>query len=396
MLILSQSDTLYITNIYLFIELLFVCFVHIFCDFLHIIYSIILFTVIYLIKEETAISKFRIYIVIIAILLLIISFFVYLKNSISSHTSHTEVLLGTVVNISVYGEDSKQAVDEAFDIIRDMESKMSINIKDSEVNRINDNAGLAAVKVSYDTFEVVKQSIEYSVISDGGFDITIAPVVELWGIGTENERVPLQNEIDTVLDKVDYRDIELNNPYIKLKYKDMKIDLGAIAKGYTADKIYERLKDMNIDNAVIDIGGNISLIGSKSDKQPYDIGIQDPFKKRGLHFGKILLEDKTIVTSGTYERFFEKNSVKYHHIISPYDGYPIDNSIESVTIVSVDSTAADGLSTALFSMGIETALEAIEGIEETECIIVDSNKNIYLSSGIADFRITNDEFRLAE
>ncbi len=366
-----------------------------FFKFLFILYSIIFIIKIYKTEEEKTINKIKKKFIISIIILIIISSLILLEKNISSHSTHTEVLLGTVVNISVYGENSKEAVEEAFVIIRDLESKMSLNIKESEVNMINDNAGTSAVKVSEDTFEVIKESLKYSIISDGGFDITIAPVTQLWGIGSENERIPSQSEIDQALMNVNYKDVELNKPYIKLKSKGMKIDLGAIAKGYVADKVFKKLKEMHIENGIIDIGGNISLFGSKSDKNPYDIGIQDPFRKRGLHFAKIFLEDQTVVTSGTYERYFEKNSVKYHHIISPFSGYPINNSIESVTIISKNSTAADGLSTACFSMGINNALKAIEGIKNTECIIVDSNKKVYLSSGIKDFKITNKEFKLA-
>lgn len=394
MLILSQSDGIYIINFHLFIELLFVCFVHVFCELLCILYSIIFLAERYTIKEGETISRSKIYILIIIIIIVLISSFIWIKNSFDYHSSHREVLLGTVVNISVFGDDSKKAVEESFDIIRDIESKMSLNISTSEVNKINDNAGTSAVNVSEDTFNVIKESMEYSDLSEGGFDITIAPLVKLWGIGSEGERVPQQWEIDEALKIINYNDIELSNSNVKLKYPGMKIDLGAIAKGYAADKVYNRLKKMNIDNAVIDIGGNISVLGTKSDNIPYEIGIQDPFKKRGLHFAKVLIEDKTIVTSGTYERFFEKNSIKYHHIISPFDGYPINNSIESVTIISESSTAADGLSTALFSMGIEKALDAIENIDDSECIIIDSNRNVYLSSGIKDLKITDDEFKL--
>ncbi|MOA23394.1 Thiamine biosynthesis lipoprotein ApbE precursor [compost metagenome] len=176
----------------------------------------------------------------------------------------------------------------------------------------------------------------------------------------------------------------------------MAIDLGSIGKGYAADKIYDYLADQGFNSAIIDLGGNVYAMGQKPGNQPWNIGIQDPDQERGNSIGKIKVEDKTIVTSGIYERFFIEDGKMYQHILDPRTGYPVDNGISSVTIVTDSSTNADALSTTLFVLGIEDGLKFIENTADTEALFVSKDKKLYASSGFKDMlEKNNDSYEFA-
>jgi len=311
--------------------------------------------------------------------------------------SDSGFLLGTIVTITLFEESSEDIFTEIFSMIEDIENKMSLNIKDSEVNAINDNAGKSYVKVSPETFYVIERGKYYSDISDGHFDISIGPLVQLWGIGSDLAKVPKQDELENVLKEIGYENILLDkdNSSIMLAKEGMKIDLGAIAKGYAADVIADYLKSKNIERAILDLGGNVYVLGGKNDIDPWSIGIQNPFETRGRHIGALSLKDKTVVTSGIYERYFEVDGKRYHHILSPFDGYPVENSLASVSIIANKSIDADGLSTTIFSLGLEKGSELIESLDGIDAIFVERDKDVYITSGLEDnFAITNESFNL--
>ena len=176
----------------------------------------------------------------------------------------------------------------------------------------------------------------------------------------------------------------------------MKIDLGGIAKGYAADKIYKYLKeDENLENALINLGGNIRILGNKEKNQPFSIGIQDPTKPRGNSIGNIKVSDKSVVTSGIYERYLEKNNKIYHHMLNPHTGYPFENNLSSVTIISDKSIICDALSTTTFGLGIEKGLKLIESLDNVDAIFVTKDKKIYLSSNLKDkLNLTDNSFTI--
>ncbi|MNZ75310.1 Thiamine biosynthesis lipoprotein ApbE precursor [compost metagenome] len=230
------------------------------------------------------------------------------------------------------------------------------------------------------------------------FDPAIGNLVSLWNIGHEGAHVPESEEIDEAIKFCDYRKIELNeaNQEIYLQEKGMSIDLGSIGKGYAADKIYEYLADQGFNSAIIDLGGNVYAMGQKPGNQKWNIGIQDPDQDRGNSIGSIKVEDKTIVTSGIYERFFIEDGKLYQHILDPRTGYPVDNDISSVTIVTNSSTNADALSTTLFVLGIEDGLKFIENTEDTEALFISKDKKLYASSGFKEMlNKTNDNYEFA-
>jgi FAD:protein FMN transferase len=309
----------------------------------------------------------------------------------------TDYLLGTVVTITIYDSVSEKVLDKAFDRIKEIENKMSLNIEGSEVNKINEKAGVDYVKVSDETFNVIEKGKYYSEVSDENFDITVGPLVELWGIGSEDAKVPSKEEIESAKSLINYENILLDKSKkkIKLKEKGMIIDLGGIAKGYSADVVAEVLRENGVEHAIINLGGNILTMGSKTTGEPWRIGIQNPDTSRGEYIGIVSVEDMTVVTSGIYERFLEKDGKKYHHILSPFTGYPIENSIAGVSIITKHSIDADGLSTSLFSLGVEEGLKKAETLEGVEVVFVTKDDKVYITSGLKDnFQLTDSNFEL--
>lgn len=314
--------------------------------------------------------------------------------------SNTYYNLGTINEVTLYDVNKKtgeKILEECGSILMDIDNKMSNTIKSSDVSKINKNAGKAYTKVSKDTYYVIKKSIEFSNISNDTFDISVGPLIDLWSIGTDNAKVPNKEEIENILPLVDYSKILLNdeNLSVKLSEENMKIDLGGIAKGYAADKIYDYLKSENIKSAIINLGGNILTLGSKNNDQPFSIGIQDPTMPRGNSIGNIKVSNKSVVTSGIYERYIEKDNKIYHHMLNPHTGYPFENNLNSVTIVSDESIICDALSTTTFGLGLDSGMKLIESLDNVDAIFITKNKKIYLSSNLKDkFNLTDTSFSI--
>lgn len=334
--------------------------------------------------------------------LLIFSLFNFMgcskNNKDSSPLTRTESIMGTVVKITLYDSNDLKILDKAFDRVREIEKSVSINQEGTLLDEVNNSSGISPVKVDEDTFKIVQKGIDYSKLSNGLFDITIGPLVKLWSIGLPEARVPSQEEIENVLGYINYNDIELNenDRSIFLKNPNMIIDLGGIAKGYAADEISEVLTENGVNSAIIDLGGNVYTHGKKITGEDWNVGIQNPLSSRGDVLGTIKVNNKSIVTSGTYERFIEQDGIKYHHILNPKTGYPYENNISGISIISYKSIDGDALSTSVFAMGVEDGLAFIESQSNIEAIFVTTDKNIYLSSGVKDiFNLTNTEFKIA-
>ena len=223
----------------------------------------------------------------------------------------------------------------------------------------------------------------YSELCSGTFDITVAPLVKLWGIFSKNERIPLKNEIENVLYLTNYKDILLNNEKnsAKLSNVGQKIDLGAIAKGYAADRVIDIYKKNDVKSGFINIGGNVLTLGNKPDESPWLIGIQNPFKVRGEYIGIVNISNETVVTSGDYVRYFEEAKIRYHHILDPRTGYPSNSGLISATIIGKSSIEADALSTAIFILGLKKGIELVNNVEGVEAIFITSEKKVYVTKG---------------
>nr|WP_275450135.1 FAD:protein FMN transferase [Thermoclostridium stercorarium] len=291
------------------------------------------------------------------------------------------------MEITIYNKNSQDVMSELFDKIQAFENKFSKYAEDSEISQINNNAG-TYVNVSEDTFELIEQSLYFSEISDGLFDISIGPLVDLWGINQENPRVPTQREIDLAKEKIGYRNISLNRENMSVSVAEgMSLDTGAIAKGFITDRLVSVLRERKIESALLNLGGNLYLYGTKPDGSDWTIGIRDPFGLQGDYMATVSLKDTSIVTSGIYERYFEADGKRYHHILNPKTGYPEDNELASVSIISPSSTMCDGLSTTCFLLGLGKGMELIESLENAEAIMITRDKKVYLSSGLKNGKI---------
>ena len=304
-------------------------------------------------------------------------------------------VLGTIIELKVYGTNAPKGINEAIAKLIEIDNKMSVFKDFSDISIINRNAGISQCEVSADTYFVIKRALEYSKLSEGAFEPTIRPVVDIWGVNTDHAKIPSVNEIENNMRLINYKDIILDDKAksIKLRNKNQAIDLGAIAKGYAADQVKDILLKNNIKNAIIDLGGNIYALGNKQDGNLWNIGIQDPFKKCGEYLGIISVQNKSIVTSGNYERYFIKEGKRYHHIIDPKTGSPSEAGIISVTVISKYSIDADALATCIYVMGAKKGLKLIESIKDIEVIVITNDKKIYVTLGIKDtFKITNKDY----
>jgi thiamine biosynthesis lipoprotein len=274
---------------------------------------------------------------------------------------------------------------------------MSANLPDTELEAINAQAGRAPVKVHRDLIEVLSRARHFAEISGGAFDPTIGPVVKLWNIGFDDARVPAQEEIDRALALVNWRDLIIDSgaETVFLARPGMRLDIGGIAKGYAADEAVRIIQRARIPRAIVDLGGNVFAFGIKPDGQPWRVGIQNPSGQRNAYLGILEVRNKTLVTSGVYERFLETGGRRYHHILSSQDGYPVENGLISVTIIADRSIDADGLSTGVFAMGYERGSALIESLSDVEAIFVFDDNTVKLSSGISgDFTLTDQTYHL--
>jgi len=313
----------------------------------------------------------------------------------------SDLVLGTVCSIRILDGGSEKALDAAFARLREIEASMSANAAGTVVAAINESAGTVPVAAPADLRYVTGKALWYASRSGGAFDPTIGPIVKLWNIGLDGERVPAPEEITAALPLVDFESVKVDDAAgtVFLPRAGMLLDLGAIAKGYAADEVARVLLEKRVKGAVIDLGGNVKVVGKKPDGSPWRIGIQNPFDERGEHIGiATLAGGTTVVTSGVYERYFiAEDGTHYHHIFDTKTGYPVNNGLVSVTIISSSSIDADGLSTTLFSLGLQAGMAMAESLEHVEAVFIDEEKRVYLSSGAAAvFKLGNAEFTLAQ
>ena len=320
-------------------------------------------------------------------LLLIISMFSGCTKFTNNQINVSGQYFDTAVSITIYG-GTKDVADKCKDICSKYENMFSNKIDSSEISMININSAKGNwTSVSNETLELIKKGIEFGNISNGLFDITIGEVSQLWDFKDGNN-LPDPATINEKISNVSYKNIEIDGNNVRLSNPNAKLDLGGIAKGYIADKLKEYLLSQNIDSALINLGGNVLLVGSKLDGSNFRIGIQKPFEESGETILVVNTHDKSIVTSGTYERYFYKDNKLYHHILDTHTGYPVENDLCSVTIISDSSMMGDGLSTTAFLMGLNDGLNYIESLENTEAIFIDKDLKIHTTSGL---NINNNE-----
>ncbi|MEO1770944.1 FAD:protein FMN transferase [Candidatus Enterococcus ferrettii] len=300
--------------------------------------------------------------------------------------------LGTYIRIRIYDEGKEETLQLAFDRINELEEKLTTDSENqsSEIEQINRQAGIQPVKVSPDVYQLVKTAANYSKQSDGGFNYMIGAITQLWRIGREDARKPEQDEIDEALKKVDFHKVSFSEEEqtIFLQESGMQIDLGAIAKGYITDEVVKTLKKQGVTSAILDLGGNIYVLGNNPNQKDgrWNVGVQDPNLARGVTIGSLKTTNQTIVTSGIYERKLEIGNQVYHHIFDSTTGYPHENDLASVSIITDQSIDGDALSTLVYSKGIKAGLEYVEQKTDasTSAIFVSKDNQVYVTKGLED------------
>jgi thiamine biosynthesis lipoprotein len=294
--------------------------------------------------------------------------------------SKTSFYLDTVITITLRGTDDESLIDDCFEVIGSYEQMLSRTIEGSDIWNVN-HAGGEPVEVSEETADLIQLALHYSEISDGAFDITLAPYSILWDFQNNDGTIPSDEEIAEAGSHVGLENLHIDGTTVYLDDPEAAIDLGGIAKGYIADRAKDYLVSAGVTSAVLDLGGNVLTIGTKPDGSDWRIGIRKPFGNVTDTVAVIAVEDKSIVTSGTYERYFEKDGVIYHHILDPQTGYPIQNGLQSVTILSDLSADGDALSTTCFSLGLEDGLALIETLDDIEAMFITDDGELHYSSG---------------
>jgi thiamine biosynthesis lipoprotein len=291
-------------------------------------------------------------------------------------------IMDTLVSVKVYSCDPQigpRALQEAFDQfsrIANLTDRFAVkNMPDPEISdiyRVNKNAGIKPVIVSNDTLTMLEQSSYFADQCNGVFDVTIGPLMDLWGFGQNQYRIPSDQELQTSIALLGYKRIVIDKAArtVFLPEKGMEIDLGGIAKGYATDMAVSKLRKLGIKSAIINAGGSIYALGSKPDGSPWLAGIQDPRNKNRI-IAVLKIRNCAVATTGDYERYFIKNGVRYHHILNPFTGQPARNVI-STTVVASNATEADALSTMLFLLGPVAGMELIEEMPYTRAVFVDN------------------------
>ena len=316
-------------------------------------------------------------------------------QSVPVTLSDNTFALDTIIQVKLYYPSERLSddtlIDRTFSLIRELENTLSVHIDGSDLYNIKENAGLNPVTVSSVTYSVIQESLKYSQLTNGLFDVTAGPLIDLWAIDPPYGHVPTEDELNDVLKLIDYNKIDfMSDSQIYLEDSGMIINLGAIAKGTIADEAKSFLLQNGVASAFINLGGNVLLIGSKPDGSDFSIGIQNPFDDRGTYLMAVALSDKAIVSSGDYERYFEYDGVIYHHILNTKTGYPADTNIKQVSIIAPNSQMADALSTSVLLLGIEKGLELIKTFDDVEAVFVTKDQYIYITEGLRD-KITFDD-----
>lgn len=290
---------------------------------------------------------------------------------------YTDTLFDTVISVRIYDSADEDVLKGCETLCKKYDSMFSNKIEDSEISQIN-SAGGAPVEVSDDTITLIKKGIYYSEMSNGAFDITIGSVSDLWDFKAEDPSVPDEQAIENALSHVNYKNIVIKDNTVRLLDAKARLDVGAIAKGYIADRLKEYLEEEGVTHALINLGGNVLAMGKKLDGSEYNIGIQKPFDESGNPITSVKISDQSIVTSGIYQRYFEQNGKIYHHILDPKTGYPCENNLYSVTIITNSSLTADALSTTCFLLGYDKASNLINQLDNVDAVfITDENEIIY-------------------
>lgn len=288
----------------------------------------------------------------------------------------TGMYFDTIVRIDVWGAEPS-ALEHCKELCESYENLFSSTIETSEISQIN-TAGGVPVTVSDETVALIEKGLYFSELSGGKFDITIASLSDLWTFKDNTEgTLPDNAALEDAKKHVNYETVRIEGNTVTLTDPESKLDLGGIAKGYIADQLKNYLLEEGIEHALINLGGNVLTIGGKYDGTPFEIGIQKPFDDRGQAITSVKVKDCSIVSSGIYERYFERDGNIYHHILDPATGYPVENDLLQVTILSDSSADGDALSTCCFALGLEEGRKLVESLDGIEAIFITKDYELH-------------------
>lgn len=318
-----------------------------------------------------------------------------LKSAQLKEFTDEKFLMDTLIQITVYSEDEqrgKEALDRAFAEFERINNLTDRFLKEgkntsasSDVIRINENAGIKPVQVSTDTLNIVQRSLYYAQISGGSFDITIGPIMDLWGFGkNEEQHVPSDEQIKKTLSLVDYKKVIVNpdNQTVYLQKPGMSLDFGGVAKGYATEEAAKVLRELGVKHALINAGGNVYALGTKPDGSSWRVGIRDPRNENEI-LAVLSVKDTSVVTSGDYERYFEEGGVRYSHIIDPSTGKQAASLIQT-TVVTESSTDADILNKPLFVLGHKRGMSLAESLPGVGAIFVGADKQVVYTENLTN------------
>ena len=315
----------------------------------------------------------------------------YRKGNRDASCTKQLFAMDTVMSFTAYGPKAEEAVDAAMKEIERLDALLSTGNESSEISQLN---AAGSFLISEDTLKLLEEAESIRQSTGGLFDVTVYPLMQLWGFPTGDYRVPTQEEISSTLSLVDAAQIQIEGAQVTLG-SGQQVDLGGIAKGYIADRVTAFLEEKGVRSAIVDLGGNIVALGGKArsmldteaGETDFRIGIKDPQSEGGALLGTLPASNLTVVTSGTYERYFIADGKKYHHILDSETGYPTDTDVLSATIIAAKgrSVDCDGLSTTCLALGIENALALVNSIEGVEAILVDQDGKVHQTSEALNF-----------
>ncbi len=325
-------------------------------------------------------AKKRILIYVAVLIIAVAAGACYLVSQTQKPAVGTSFLMDTVVEYKLYGKNAEQAKLAVEQTLSAFENQVSRYIKGSEIDRLNQKAGIEPISLSQDTFDLLSRCLAYGELSEGVFDITISPLTQAWNVTAELPKVPSEQTIDKLLELVNYQDLLLDsqNKTAYLKREGQAIDVGGIAKGFACDLVRKTASEYGITSGYISIGGNLMVIGEKPNHQPFKFGVRNPRGSANDYIGIVTLPNSTMATSGDYERYFEQDGIRYHHILDPKTGWPAKTDLMSVSVVTPDGAYADFMSTYLFIKGKAFVLAHLDSLN-CGLIVIDKDRNVYLS-----------------
>jgi thiamine biosynthesis lipoprotein len=290
--------------------------------------------------------------------------------------------MGTLVKITAVAQDestANAAINAGFQEVRRLEQLLSTWVPESELSRVNAAAGREAIKVSWETLSVLNRSLEVARLTEGGFNIALGPAVEAWSV-VDRQHLPTEEELRALRPLVDLSHLRLDEQgrTVYLVKPGMRIDVGGIGKGFTADRVVEVMRDAGATAGVVALSGDIKTFGRLPEGDRFPFGIQHP-RKPGAVLAVVDLEDEAISTAGDYERYFERGGQRYHHILDPATLHPA-RGCQSVTVVAKEGVLADGLDTGIFVMGPDQGMALVERLPGVGAVIVDAGGVVHISS----------------